>query len=53
MDWFLYDNGLRLERVKDTHREKNTLKLNSSANEKYEYEHLGCWYTKLTLFNRF
>ena len=22
MDWFLYDNGLRHERVKDTHREK-------------------------------
>ena len=32
---------------------KSTLKLNSSANEKYEYGHLGCWYIKLTLFKRF
>ena len=30
--------------VKDIHREKNTLK--------YEYEHLGRWYIKLTLFKR-
>ena len=37
---------------KDTHRE-STLKLNSSAYEKYEYGHLGGWYIKLTLFNRF
>ena len=26
---------------------KSTLKLNSSAYEKYEYGHLGCWYIKL------
>ena len=32
---------------KDAHREKNTLKLNSSAYEKYEYGHLGHWYIKL------
>ena len=39
--------------VEDTHREKNTLKLDSSAYEKYEYGHLGHWYIKLTLFKRF
>ena len=38
--------------VKDTHREKITLKLNSSAYEKYKYRHLGPWYIKLTLFKR-
>ena len=38
--------------VKDIHREKNTLKLNFTAYEKYEYEHLGRWYIKLTLFKR-
>ena len=27
--------------IKDTHREKSTLKLNSCAYEKYEYGHLG------------
>ena len=32
---------------------KSTLKLNSSAYEKYEYGHLGRWYIKLTLFKRF
>ena len=32
---------------------KNTLKLNSSAYEKYEYWHLGRWCIKLTLFKRF
>ena len=32
---------------------KCTLKLNSSAHEKYEYGYLGCWYIKLTLFKRF
>ena len=32
---------------------KSTLKLNSSAYEKYEYRHLGHWYIKLTLFKRF
>ena len=32
---------------------KSFLKLNSSAYEKYEYGHLGCWYIKLTLFNWF
>ena len=32
--------------VKDTHRQKGTLKLNSSAYEKYEYGHLGRWYIK-------
>ena len=32
---------------------KSTLKLNSRAYEKYEYEHLGRWYIKLTLFKRF
>ena len=53
MDWFLYDNGLCLERVKGTRREKNTLKLNSSPYEKYEYGHLGRWYIKLILFKRF
>ena len=36
----------------DIHREKNTLKLNFTAYEKYEYEHLGRWYIKLTLFKR-
>ena len=38
--------------VKDIHREKNTLKLNFTAHEKYEYGHLGRWYIKLTLFKR-
>ena len=28
-------------------QEKSTLKLNSSAYEKYEYGHLGRWYIKL------
>ena len=28
-------------------------KLNSSANEKYEYGHLGCWYITLALFKSF
>ena len=32
---------------------KCTLKLNSSAHEKYEYTYLGRWWFKLTLFNRF
>ena len=32
---------------------KITLKLNSNANEKYEYGRLGCWYIKLTLFKKF
>ena len=32
---------------------KSTLKLNSSAYEKYEYGHLGRWYIKLTLIKRF
>ena len=36
---------------KDTHREKAPL--NSSAYEKYEYGHLGCWYIKLNLFKKF
>ena len=39
--------------IKDTHREKSTLKLNSSAYEKYEDGQLDCWYIKLTLFKRF
>ena len=34
-------------------QEKSTLKLNSSAYEKYEYWHLGHWCIKLTLFKRF
>ena len=38
---------------KDTHMEKNTLKLNSNAFEKYEYRHLGGWYIKPTLYTRF
>ena len=32
---------------------KDTLKLNSSAYEKYEYGHLDRWYIKLALFKRF
>ena len=36
--------------IKSTHREKAPQNLNSSAYEKYEYGHLGCWYIKLTLF---
>ena len=32
---------------------ESTLKLKSSAYEKYEFEHLGRWYIKLTLFKRF
>ena len=32
---------------------KSTLKLNSSAYEKYESGHLGRWYIKLTLFKSF
>ena len=32
---------------------KGTLNLNSNAYEKYEYEHFGCRYIKLTLFKRF
>ena len=32
---------------------KSILKLKSSAYEKYEFGHLGCWYIKLTLFKRF
>ena len=35
--------------IKDTHRKKNTLKLNSGAFKKYENGHLGHWYIKLTL----
>ena len=42
-----YDND------KITLKGKSTLKLNSSAHEKYEYGHLGRWYIKLTLFKRF
>ena len=38
--------------IKDIHREKAPQNY-SSANGKYEYEHLGCWYIKLTLFKRF
>ena len=45
-------NDFVKSKIKDTHREKNTLKLDSSAYEKYEYGHLGCWYIKLTLFKR-
>ena len=32
---------------------KSTLKSSSGAFEKYEYIHLGTWYIKLTLYNRF
>ena len=32
---------------------KITLKQNSSAYEKYEYGHLGRWYIKTTLYERF
>ena len=32
---------------------KKTPKWNSSASEQYEYEHLGCWYIKSTLYKRF
>ena len=46
-------SGTKALGVKDTHREKSTLKLNSSAYGKYEYGHLGRWYIKLTLFKRF
>ena len=28
---------------------ENTLKQNSSAQEKYEYEHFGSWYIKSTI----
>ena len=38
---------------KDTQMEKITQKLNSSPYEKYEYEHLGRWYIKLTPFKTF
>ena len=38
---------------KDTHREKNTLKSNSNALEKYEYGHLDDWYIKSTLYTMF
>ena len=38
---------------KDNHREKSTLKLNSSVYGKYEYWHLGHWNIKLTIFKRF
>ena len=43
----------RIFDFKDTHSEKGTLKLNSSAYEKYEYGHLGRWYIKVTLFKKF
>ena len=39
--------------IKDAHKEKARLKWNSSANEKCEYEHLGSWYIKSTLYMRF
>ena len=42
--------GNRLSRILPG---KSTLKLKSSAYEKYEFEHLGRWYIKLTLFKRF
>ena len=32
---------------------KKTPKWNFSANEQYEYRHLGCWYIKSTLYKRF
>ena len=38
---------------KDTHRENNTLQLNSNALEKYEYGHLDDWYIKSTPYTRF
>ena len=34
---------------KDTRRGKNTLKQNSSAQQKYEYEYFGSWYIKSTI----
>ena len=41
-----------IKMFKDTHREKNTVKLNSSAYKKYKFGHLSRWYIKLTLFKR-
>ena len=38
---------------KDTHTEKNTLKKNSNALEKYEYGHFDGWYIKSALYTRF
>ena len=49
----IFDDKIPQKIFKDTHREKSTLKLNSSAYEEYKYEHLSRWYIKLTLFKRF
>ena len=38
--------------IKDT-QGKSTVKWNSSAYKKYEYGHLGRWYIKSTLYQRF
>ena len=38
--------------IKDTHREKRTVKKDSSAYKKYKYGHLGRWYIKSTSYKR-
>ena len=35
--------------LNDTHREKVPSNKNSSAYEKYEYEHMGSWHIRSTL----
>ena len=49
----IFDDKIPQKIFKNTHREKSTLKLNSSAYEEYKYGHLSRWYIKLTLFKRF
>ena len=39
--------------VKDTQGGEKTRSRNSSANDQYEYGHLGCCYIQSTLYKRF
>ena len=49
MDWIVHNTSEHMvEYVKDTRREKAPSH-NSSAYDKYEYEHKGCWYITLRL----
>ena len=44
---------LKLNTFTNCFKDKSTLKWNSSANEKYEYRHLGTWYIKSILYKSF
>ena len=48
--FLLFDGGIEFENLGSGTQGKNSLKLNSSAYEKYEYEHLGRWYIKVTFW---